>query len=303
MQQLENLNQKILTRLLETATTVIDRFGLSETNDALQLKLTENVLGVPRRIIGDSISQTDDSSTVWTFRTLEGDYLKVQNIHRDDSGNTTKNVTALEVNFGEITKFDPGEARYSLEELTARLRGETTEGRKEEMLKFFELEEASLPVIVRLPMTDTEYVNQMLDREGYPIYNVEEFAKQVKDFENNPNEFQQFESLCRIAETFRGKIIPHEELRIAKMLQVFSPEQIDRINDYLELSVFQTRIEGFKVPYSLSVPIYREALNLDLTEAKKVWRVQNKEEQSPEDLAYLRQIKDEIAQLKTEMLS
>jgi len=303
MQQLEDLNQKILTRLLETATTVIDSFGISETNDELQLKLTENVLGVPRRIIGESISQTDDSSTVWTFRTLEGDYLRVENIYRDDSGKRTKIVTALEVNFGEITKFDPGEARYSLEELTARLRGETTEGRKEEMLKFFELEEASLPVIVRLPMTDTEYVNQMLDREGYPIYNVEEFAKQVKDFENNPNKFQQFESLCRIAETFRGKIIPHEELRIAKMLQVFSPEQIDRINDYLELSVFQTRIEGFKVPYSLSVPIYREALNLDLTEAKKVWRVQNKEEQSPEDLAYLRQIKDEIAQLKTEMLS
>ena len=303
MQQLEELNKKLLTRLIETATTVIDSFGISETNDELQLKLTENVLGVPRRIIGESISQTDDSSTVWTFRTLEGDYLRVENIYRDDSGKRTKIVTALEVNFGEITKFDPGEARYSLEELTARLRGETTEGRKEEMLKFFELEEASLPVIVRLPMTDTEYVNQMLDREGYPIYNVEEFAKQVKDFENNPNKFQQFESLCRIAETFRGKIIPHEELRIAKMLQVFSPEQIDRINDYLELSVFQTRIEGFKVPYSLSVPMYREALNLDLTEAKKVWRVQNKEEQSPEDLAYLRQIKDEIAQLKTEMLS
>jgi len=278
MQQLEELNKKLLTRLIETATTVIDSFGISETNDELQLKLTENVLGVPRRIIGESISQTDDSSTVWAFITLEGDYLRVENIYRDDSGKRTKIVTALEVNFGEITKFDPGEARYSLEELTARLRGETTEGRKEEMLKFFELEEASLPVIVRLPMTDTEYVNQMLDREGYPIYNVEEFAKQVKDFENNPNEFQQFESLCRIAETFRGKIIPHEELRIAKMLQVFSPEQIDRINDYLELSVFQTRIEGFKVPYSLSVPMYREALNLDLTEAKKVWRVQNKEE-------------------------
>jgi len=244
MQQLEELNKKLLTRLIETATTVIDSFGISETNDELQLKLTENVLGVPRRIIGESISQTDDSSTVWAFITLEGDYLRVANIYRDDSGKRTKIVTALEVNFGEITKFDPGEARYSLRELTARLRGETSEGRKEEQLSFFELDEAFLPVIVNLPMTDVEYANQMLDGEGYPMYNVEEFVKQVQAFEKNPNQFQQFESICRIAETFRDKILPHEELRIAKLLQFFSQEQIEKINDYLELSVFQTRIEG-----------------------------------------------------------
>jgi len=52
------------------------------------------------------------------------------------------------------------------------------------------------------------------------------------------------------------------------------------------------------MPYSLSVPMYMQALNLDRTEAKKVWQVENKEEQSLEDVAYLRQIKDIIVQRK-----
>lgn len=264
MQQQEGLDQKLSTRLLETARTVIDTFGKTETQDEFQFKLLEQVRGVERNIKGASISQSDDSSTVWAFETIEGDYLRVENIYLDDFGHRTSPVTVLEVSFGKITEFNQKLAEYSIRELTARLRGETTESRREEELNFFEPQEASLPVIVRLPMSDDVYVNQMIDERGYPLYNVEEFTKQVQDFENNPNEFQQFESLCKIAETFNGKIIPHEELRQAKVLQILTPEQIDRINDYLELSVFQTRIEGFKMPYSLSVPMYMQALNLDL---------------------------------------
>jgi hypothetical protein len=122
--------------LLKTAMDVIDRFGITEYLGTEET-ITEEIDGVERKVIGAGIALSDDSGSVWAFRTLEGDYLKVESVSRnvDDPhmlfGEVTESVTVLEVRQGETTEFNSKQARYSLRELTALSQGETTQSRKE----------------------------------------------------------------------------------------------------------------------------------------------------------------------------
>jgi hypothetical protein len=127
--------------LLKTAMDVIDRFGITEYLGTEET-ITEEIDGVERKVIGAGIALSDDSGSVWVFRTLEGDYLKVvdstNNVDQPHLpflyAEAIESVTVLEVRDGETTEFNLKYAPYSLRELTALSQGKTTQSRKEEAL-------------------------------------------------------------------------------------------------------------------------------------------------------------------------
>lgn len=237
MQQQVKASELLKEGLLRTAETAIELYGHDYLDLPVREELTEEVYGVKQWVIGISISQSDDSSTVYAFQTKDKRYLEVQITSRDYPF-SEETCIALISESGVVTQFNHDKALYANNELMALLKGETTEGRIEQDRRFeVEIERGeslSEVVIIPLPISDTDYVEV---QEGY-----KDIMRLTQEFDLLPSPYQQVTSLLGIARVVPN-LLPKGELWEAVQQKSLTSDQMTKINDWLEQSFVKRRLE------------------------------------------------------------